>query len=159
MADNNTQIHRNERRKKLYNVDMTKLKPESTEAQLVTIIDGMILSDHTPESAAAKAATIVLGEAMPEDPYAELLRIPFHAALFLDEPGLRKLVDFLIALANLPDAINTSSTPKTATTFHPEVKDGILSFRPGDTIVFENGVLWKDLPNWKMNVTETHQGQ
>ncbi|CZT20214.1 uncharacterized protein RCC_06071 [Ramularia collo-cygni] len=71
----------------------------------------------------------------------------------------KRIVDFIIALATLPDAINYSSQPKTATTHHPHVTSGVLTFQPGEPVVFEeNGVLWRDLPNWSMMITETHQG-
>lgn len=158
MADSDYPTTQNERYRRLYGVDMTRLAPNSTEAQIVTLIDNMILSRLTPQSAAEEAASIVMSETMPENPWAEVSRIPFHAALYLDEPGSEKLVEFMTALVNLPDAINTSPSRKTATTYNPEVKDGILVFEPGDPIVFENGVLWRDLPDWNMNVTETHQG-
>lgn len=159
MADDNVPADQNERCRQLYRVDMKSLDPQSTLAQIVTTIDDMIISKHTPQVAADQAAAIVMRESMPENPYAEVLNIPLKAALYLDESGLKKLVGFVTALANLPDAINNSSSPKTATTYHPEVKSGILTFQPGDPIVFENGVLWRDLPDWRMNITETHQGR
>lgn len=159
MAAHDTSTQRTERFRQLYNADMTALDSQSTTAQLVTIVDDMVLGDQTPKAAAEHAAQLILVENEPEKPYVSLLAIPHHAALHTeDESVLKKLVDFMTALANLPDAINESSQPKTATTYNPEVKSGILRFQPGEAIVFENGALWRDLPNWSMMITESHQG-
>lgn len=134
--------------------------PHSTSSQLVTTVDDMILDRQTPQQAAEKIATIVMTENEPKKPYQKCLAICQHAALHTDDQNIsKKLVDFITALASLPDAVNDSSEPKTATTYNPEVESGILTFQPGEAIVFENGRLWRDLPDWSMSITETHQGQ
>jgi hypothetical protein len=159
MADNKTQSKRDERFRKLYNADMTS-DSQSTSDQLVTVIDDMILEKYTPQAAAQRTASLVMRETEPETPFGEILAVCQHAAMALEnENDMKKVVDFLIALASLPDAINDASEPKKASTYNPEVKSGILTFRPGEAIVFETGVLWRDLPGWQMMITEEHQGQ
>lgn len=142
----------------LYGVDSSdgtrKLPDESVQSQLVSVIDGLLSGTSSPKDSAAKTASLIMSQEDVGTPWSNLLGLYLNAAeKFADEKALRALADYIVQLANLPDAVNEG----------PEAKildEGGRTVRvePGETVVFEEGKLWSDLPRLSYNVTESFQG-
>jgi len=127
-----------------------KLPEESVQSQIVGILEVLLSFDTSPKDSAAKTASLILSREDVDTPWNNLLGLILDAAEnFTEEKELGALVDYVVELASLPDAVNEA----------PETKIlEKLSIEPGQAIVFEEGKLWSDLPGFSANVTERFQG-
>ncbi|CZT20219.1 uncharacterized protein RCC_06076 [Ramularia collo-cygni] len=65
----------------------------------------------------------------------------------------QRLVDFIVALASLPDAINSSNKDKIM-----DIGGGQMAHvQPGGIMKFANRTFWKDLPDFAMELSERFQ--
>lgn len=88
------------------------------------------------------------------------LGLHFSAAETLnDEVPLQRLVDYMVELASLPDAINNGTTAQIIEVIErgdskeKRIEVGEV-FELGD-----DGRLWRDLPGFGWNLTESFQGK
>ena len=132
-----------------------KLPSESVQSQLVNVIDDLLSGTSSPKDSAAKTASLVMSQKDVDTPWSNLLGLYLNAAeKFADEKALRVLVDYIVELANLPDAINEGPETKTF-----DAGGRILSIEPGQAIEFDEGKLWRDLPRFSSDLTESFQGE
>ncbi len=70
-----------------------------------------------------------------------------------EEKVLKRLVDYLVEIASLPDAINEGPGPKMVSTSF-----GNKQIEPGEPIDLDEGRLWRDIPQYSWNLSEVIQG-
>lgn len=124
------------------------------QSRLVSILEDLLSQKLSPKDSAAKIASTILSEVDAGTPWTNLIALNLNAAkTFSDEEHLHLLVDYLVELASLPDAINESSEAKTS-----DVTGKTVLIAPGQSIVFEEGKLWSDLPTFSRDLTEGFRG-
>ncbi|KAH7399418.1 hypothetical protein BKA66DRAFT_556248 [Pyrenochaeta sp. MPI-SDFR-AT-0127] len=131
-----------------------KLPNGSVQSQLLSIIDDLLLHKSSPKDSAAKTSSLILSQQDIGTPWSNVLGLCLNAAEnFEDKKDLKALGDYMVELASLPDAINEGAEPKTL-----DVGGETSRIEPGQAVVFEEGKLWRDLPMFSWNVTESFQG-
>ncbi|KAH9882701.1 hypothetical protein J1614_000066 [Plenodomus biglobosus] len=131
-----------------------KLSQDSIQSRLVEILEKVMSHKYSPKHAANETASLILSQSDVGTPWNNFLGLYLSAAESLqDDESLSALSDYIVALASLPDAVNESSDEKTLDT-----GGRILHVEPGQAFVFDEGVLWKDLPGFSWNLTESFQG-
>lgn len=131
-----------------------ELPQACVQSHLLRIFDNMLCDRLLPKDAATQTASVIMAEA--DVGCAQNLIGLFHNAVdtFEDETVSQKLVDYIVALASLPDAHNDSNEAKMM-----DCGGGQMVYvQPGDVMAFEDGTFWKDLPGFSMNFTESFQG-
>lgn len=132
-----------------------KLPNGSVQSQLVSVIDHLLSHKASPKEAAAKTSFVIMSQRDIGTPWSNVLGLCLDAAEeFEDEKELEALGDYIVDLASLPDAINEGSEVKTF-----DVGGETFRIEPGQAVVFEEGKLWRDLPMFSPNVTESFQGE
>ncbi|KAF1830462.1 hypothetical protein BDW02DRAFT_534015 [Decorospora gaudefroyi] len=105
------------------------LSNNSVQSQLINVLEGLLASTLSPKDAATKTASLIMSQKDVNTPWSNTIGMCLKAAEdFADEKELQALVDLLVELASLPDAIN------------------------------EGGKLWSELPEFSWNLTESFQG-
>ncbi|KAF2196096.1 hypothetical protein GQ43DRAFT_445421 [Delitschia confertaspora ATCC 74209] len=131
-----------------------KLPNKSVQSQLVSVLDNLLSGKSSPKESAAKTASLIMSQENVDIPWNNLLGLYLDAVeKFADEKDLKALVDYIVELASLPDAVNEGPETKTL-----DVGGKTLRIEPGQAVVFEEGTLWRDLPRFSSNVTESFQG-
>jgi len=137
------------------------LPTSSAQSQLVTILTDA-LSGNVSSVDSARSIDLLVTTCTAVDAgmlFMNLLGLHFSAAeTFNDEVILQRLVDYMVELASLPDAINRGRMAQVIEIIEKgdskakriEVGE---AFELGD-----DGVLWKDLPGFGWNLTESFQG-
>ena len=139
--------------------DTKALSTESVQWQLVGVIENLLLGNASPKDLAANTASLIMSSDDPETLWSNHLGIYLSAAqTFADEKELKALVDYIVELASLPDAVNDSSVVKTWTSGEGERVTQVC-VKPGEEIVHIFGKLWRELPQFGMNLTERFQGE
>jgi len=136
------------------------LPPTSVQSQLVTVLSKVLLGNLAAGSSVEQTAALVLSHREPGLPFMNLQGMCLQAAESTDDEGaLRRLADWLVALAHLPDAVNATDEDKIESqAMLPDGTWGDRLIKSGDFIELENGRLWRDLPGFSMNITENTQG-
>lgn len=129
---------------------------KSTPLDLFRLVGDVMSSRMSPEDAATQTASLVS-----RDPNTWFDFVGIDVALaerIEDEDALAALVDYLAALASLPDAVNESQ--EAVIVEHIGYEGASVRIEPGELLVIgDSGKrLWKDLPGWSMNITENFQG-
>jgi len=134
----------------------------SAQSQLVTILTDA-LSGNISSSESAKRTNSLVTTCTDVDAgtlFMNFLGLHFSAAETLnDEVPLQRLVDYMVELASLPDAINNGTTAQIIEVIErgdskeKRIKVGEV-FELGD-----DGRLWRDLPGFGWNLTESFQGK
>ncbi|KAF1849219.1 uncharacterized protein K460DRAFT_415625 [Cucurbitaria berberidis CBS 394.84] len=143
----------------LYGIDSSdgtrSLPNDSVQSQLVSVLEAVLSGTSSPKDAAAKTALLIMSQVDVGTPWCNLVGMYLDAAqTFGDDKELRALVDYFVELAKLPDAVNEGPGTKTL-----DIGGGqIRRIEPGQTVAFEEGILWSDLPTFSWNVTERFQG-
>ncbi|XPS77784.1 hypothetical protein M3J09_009811 [Ascochyta lentis] len=131
------------------------LPPGFVLSQLLDALEDLLSYKLSPEDTATRSASLILSEIDVSTPWTNVVGMVLDAATtFNDEKILITLIDYLVELASLPDAINKGPGVKTI-----DVGGGeIWQIQPDQAIVFAEGKLWRDLPTYSWNVTENFQG-
>ncbi|KAH7138740.1 hypothetical protein B0J11DRAFT_515198 [Dendryphion nanum] len=125
---------------------------ESVQLSLLKALDDLLSLEDSPEGVATKSASIVISQNEP--PLMNLIGLTLNAAENIaDEKRLQVLVDYFVALASLPDAVNESAYPMLL-----DMGGWKKTIEPGRIVVFAEGTMWKDLPGFAWNLTERLQG-
>ena len=131
------------------------LQPDTIQSRQLDILDDLISFRVSPEDAACKTASLVLSHADVDTIWLNLAGLVIKAAETIDNKKVSgALIDFLVELASLPDAVNPGPEVMTAND-----DQNPLIIKPGEPVVFQGGKLWRDLPQYSWNVTETFQGE
>lgn len=140
--------------------DVKRLSTDSVQSHLVTALCHVLSGEVRTAESVEHAADLVVSQREPSIPFANLQGMCLHAAeAFSDEAALERLADWLVALAHLPDALNHSTEGMIESqTMLPDGTWGTRVIKPGKPIRLEEGLLWRDLPGFSMNVTERTQG-
>lgn len=132
------------------------LQPDTVQSRQLDILDDLISFRVPPEDAASRTASLVVSHADVETIWVNITGMVISAAETIDDEEVsRALTDFLVELASLPDAVNPGPEAMT-------VNDDTQTpsrIEPGQPVVFQGGKLWRDLPQYSWNVTETFQGE
>lgn len=138
------------------NEDGTRvLPPDGVQYNLVSIMEKHLSFDISPSDAAAQTASLIMTQKDVETPACNLVGIYYSAVQDIDDENiLGVLVDYLVELAGLPDAINKGPETKIVGTGL-----GDRYIEPGQPIIFESGKLWSELPEFGWNLTEILQGK
>lgn len=131
-----------------------KLSQDSIQSRLVEIFEKLMADESSPKHAAKETASLILSQNDVGTPWNNFLGLYLSAAESSeDDESLDALSDYIVALASLPDAVNESSGKKTLDT-----GGRVLHVEPGQAFAFDEGVLWRDLPGFSWNLTESFQG-
>ncbi|KAH6615373.1 hypothetical protein C7974DRAFT_367648 [Boeremia exigua] len=134
--------------------DNRVLPPDSIQARILNVLEGLLLQNISPRDAAAQTASHILSEEDISTPWSNHVGMHLHAVQnFSDEETLRLLAAYLIELASLPDAITSGPGPKTI-----ETALGRETIEPGQRIELDGGTLWSGLPEYSWNLSESFQG-
>lgn len=143
----------------LYGIDQDDgtriLPPDSIQSRMVDVLERVMSLDVSPKEGAAQTASLIMEQEDVDTPWNNHLGLHLHAAeVFDDEKVLEALVEYLIELASLPDAIHDGPDSRTFQTSY-----GTVQIEPGQPIETEDGRLWRDLPGYPINLTERLQGE
>jgi hypothetical protein len=139
---------------------INSLSPESVQWQLVGVLDDMLSDKASPKDSAARSASLIISQEDPETLWDNHMGLHLSAAEnFADEWQQQALVDYIVELASLPDAMNKGPDIKTwKDNTGPAVE--IVRIAPGENIVVHEGQqLWRDVPGFSLNVAESIQGE
>jgi hypothetical protein len=132
------------------------LQTDTVQSRQLDIIDDLISFRVSPGSAATRTASLVLSHADVETIWLNITGLVINAAETIDnEKVSAALIDFVVELASLPDAVNPGPEVMTAN----DDDHNPVRIEPGQAVVFQGGKLWIDLPQYSWNVTETFQGK
>lgn len=134
-----------------------KIPDESVELQLLNALEDLLLARVSPKDSAAKTAYLIMSEEDIDQWWYSLWTMYFDAVEKLeDEKHSKALVDYVVELASLPDAVNEGPGTKTI----EECGGKKVRIEAGQTVVFEGwGTLWRDLPQFSIYFTDTLQGE
>jgi hypothetical protein len=129
------------------------LPPESAQARLLCILDDLLSFNTSPQDAAATTASVLLAEDYP--PFMNLIGLYLGAAESYEEVNvLQALVDYFVAIASLPDAVNERPEARVLNPL-----DGWRTrIEPGEVIAVQRGRYWRELPDFNWNLAERFQG-
>ncbi|RMZ74432.1 hypothetical protein GMOD_00003469 [Pyrenophora seminiperda CCB06] len=133
-----------------------ELSRETTLRQIYRTIENAMSHKTLAKDSATKTASLIS-----KDPkvWFDVVGIDVSLAVRLqDDEALRALVDYLVELASLPDAINESD--ETVVVENIGYGGASVCIEPGEPLVMGDGgaKLWRDLPDWSMVMTESFQG-
>ena len=132
------------------------LQPDTIQSRQLDIIEDLITFRVAPTEAASTAAALILSHAAVDTIWMNTIGMVINAAETIDDDKVSAaLIDFLVELASLPDASNPGPEVMTADGDGPDP----LRIEPGQPVVLQQGKLWRDLPDYSWNVTETFQGE
>jgi len=138
------------------------LPPSSAQSHLVAILTDT-LSGHSSATEAARETDALFTTCIEVEAntlFANLLGLHFAAAEILDDQVLlQRLVDYMVELASLPDAVN--KTPGVQIIDVVEMGERKQRrIEVGEVFgLGEDGRLWRDLPGFGWNLTERFQGE
>jgi hypothetical protein len=125
-----------------------------TESTLIDILDNLLTRRVSPVDSAAKSASFITSQV--DAPFGNLLGVYFSAIEnSTDDADLQVLVDYIVALSRLPNAVNKGPEAMAVDTggFFKKIY-------PGEDIILEGKKrLWRDLPGLSMVITESFQGR
>lgn len=131
------------------------LHPDTVQSRQLDILDELVSLQASPKDAASRTAALVLSQARVDTIWLNITGLVIGAAETIDDEKVAiALIDFLVELASLPDAINPEPEAM-------NMDDGGFTFwkvEPGQPIAMLGGTLWRDLPQYTWGVTETIQG-
>jgi hypothetical protein len=125
--------------------------------QLNRIIEDVMSYRILAKDAATKTAFLISHE---PEAWFDTVGIDVALATKLeDEDALKALIDYIVELASLPDAINESH--KAIVIDNIGYGGTSVCIEPGEPLVMGDGgaKLWRDLPGWSMEITESFQGK
>ena len=132
------------------------LQPDTVQSRQLDIIDDLIWFRVSPTDAASKTSALVLSHAAVGTIWLNTIGMIINAAETIDDEKVAAaLVNFFGELASLPDAVNPGSEVMTADGDGPNP----LRIETGQRVLLQQGKLWKTLPDYSWNVTETFQGE
>lgn len=134
--------------------DMSKV---STVWQLYGIFEDTMTRKVSAKDSASKTASLV--SSTPKAWYDVIGIYVTAAEKIADEDALEALVDYIVELASLPDALNESH--ELVVIDHIGHAGASVRINPGEPLVMGSGGkrLWRDLPDWSMEITERLQGR
>jgi hypothetical protein len=133
------------------------LQSDTVQSRQLDIIDDLISFRVSATDAASRAAALVLSHAAVDTIWLNTIGMFINAAETIDDEKVSAaLTDFLVELASLPDAVNPGPEAMTA---DDDGQGKPLRIEPGQAVILQGGKLWKDLPQYSWNVTETFQGE
>jgi hypothetical protein len=136
--------------------DGTRTLPnDCVQSQLIGCLDSLLSKRSSAQDAAAETASLIMSQEDVDTPWSNLLGLYLSAAeTFGEQDILVLLVEYIVKLANLPDAINEGPVERI-------LDEGGITRRvePGQVVVFEEGTLWRDLPRFQRELTERFQGK
>jgi len=141
---------------RLLKEDPGAIAKESTLWQLYRILEDTITRKASAKDSASRTASLVSSE--PKAWYDVIGIYVTSAEKIADEDALKALVDYIVELASLPDAINESH--ETVVIDHIGHAGASVPIEPGEPLVMGYGGkrLWRDLPDLSMEITERFQG-
>jgi len=141
---------------RLLKEDPGAIAKESTLWQLYRILEDTITRKASAKDSASRTASLVSSE--PKAWYDVIGIYVTSAEKIADEDALKALVDYIVELASLPDAINESH--ETVVIDHIGHAGASVPIAPGEPLVMGYGGkrLWRDLPDLSMEITEHFQG-
>jgi len=130
---------------------------KSTLWHLYRIFEDTMTREASAKDSASRTASLVSSE--PKAWYDVIGIYVTSAEKIADEDALKALVDYIVELASLPDAINESH--ETVVIDHIGHAGASVPIEPGEPLVMGYGGkrLWKDLPDLSMEITERFQGK
>lgn len=132
-----------------------QLQEALLSSHLEDILDDVLAGNATATDSAAKAASMVISQEDVSRAFDNFLASYFKAIESMaNEPSLTLLVDYIVALASLPDAYNEGPEPKKISIGGDEIK----IINPGESIAWYERSLWRGLAGFSMLVTESFQG-
>jgi len=136
--------------------DSGAIAKESTLWQLYRMFEDTMTGKASAKDSASKTASLVSSE--PKAWYDVIGIYVTSAEKIADEDALTVLVDYIVELASLPDAINESH--ETVVIDHIGHAGASVPIAPGEPLVMGYGGkrLWRDLPDLSMEITEHFQG-
>jgi hypothetical protein len=133
--------------------DLRRLHPESKQSQLVAVLEDLLSGTSTLHEAVERTQPLVLAD--PATLFANFTGVYFSAVLFFAGKATTKvLVDYIVALGSLPDAVNAGPDPMVIDLGG----DRVYSIAPGEVIDPGDGKLWRTLPGFNMYIVEEFQG-
>ncbi|KAF2123510.1 hypothetical protein P153DRAFT_328083 [Dothidotthia symphoricarpi CBS 119687] len=139
----------------LFGQDITEPLKEHP-LQIFHILEDLMSHKASSKDSATKTASLVASH---PDAYWDLIGIYLGAAVRIaDEDALRALVDYIVELASLPNAFNESQ--EAVVVDHVGYAGASVRIEPGELLAMGDGgkKLWRDLPNFSMEITERLQG-
>lgn len=138
------------------NEDGTRtLSRDSVQYQLVDVLEHLLSFETSAKDAAAQTAFIMMAQKDVGTPWSNHMGMHLKAAESFDnEKVLQALVDYLVELATLPDTIHKGPELKTV-----ETNQGTKEVELGQPIDIDGSALWRDLPEYSMNLGESLQGE
>jgi hypothetical protein len=137
--------------------DEEEVQEKSTTRQIFRILEDLMSHKASSKDLATETASLVASNPAAWD---DVLGIYLSAAeKVADEDALKALVDYIVQLASLPDAFNESH--EALIVDHIGYAGTSVRIEPGEPLVIGDGGkrLWRDLPNFSMNITERFQGK
>lgn len=132
------------------------LEHHTVQSRQLDILDDLISFRISPEDAASRTASLVLSHADVETVWLNITGLVISAAETIDDEQIANaLIDLLVELASLPDAVNPG--PEAMTVNNKDHKPSKVE--PGQQVVMMGGRLWRDLPQYSWGITETFQGE
>jgi len=137
--------------------DSGAITKESTLWQLYRVFEDTMTRKTSAKDSTSKTASLVSSE--PKAWYDVIGIYLTCAEKIADEDALKALVDYIVELASLPDAINESH--ETVVIDHIGYAGASVLIEPGEPLVMGYGGkrLWRDLPDLSMEITERFQGK
>lgn len=141
----------------LVSKDNRELAEGSTQSQLFHIFEDLLSHKAPPKTSAVKTARIVAS-----NPHAWYDVIGIYlttAEKVADEDALQALVNYIVELASLPNAVNESHEAMIVD--HIGYAGSSVRIEPGEPLALgeEGKKLWRDLPSFSMEITERFQGK
>jgi hypothetical protein len=137
--------------------DEEEVQEKFTTRQIFRILEDLMSHKASSKDLATETASLVASNPAAWD---DVLGIYLSAAeVVADEDALKALVDYIVQLASLPDAFNESH--EALIVGHIGYAGSSVRIEPGEPLVLGDGGkrLWRDLPNFSMNITERFQGK
>lgn len=138
------------------NEDGTRtLQPESIQHRLLDNLEALLSHNVSPKEAAAQTLSLIMSEVDTGTPWSNNIGLHLKAAqAFDDERVLQALVDYIVELASFPDSIYEGLDRKTIGT-----PVGIEHVKLDGTVEIDSRVLWRELPDYSMTLSEWLQGE
>jgi hypothetical protein len=135
-----------------------ELKPHSGKSRLVGVLAKLLSGASTPPQVADETEAIVLEN--PDRLFTDLTSIYFNAVLAFgdEEEAMQRMIGYLLISANLPDAVNTTSSVFEVDLGLGRTPPGLI--QPGEVVVLARGEkLCCDLPGWSLFLADNFQGK
>ncbi|KAF2871798.1 hypothetical protein BDV95DRAFT_572856 [Massariosphaeria phaeospora] len=131
------------------------LSPLTVQSRLLDIVEAALIGTSAPADAAVATASLIMSQEDVSTPWANLTGLWLNAAESLaDKQELRTLVEYVVAVAGLPDAVNEGPGVKVVDT-----GGGLISrIEPGQAVCDGKLRFWQDLPSYSWTLGDVFQG-